>query len=406
MTARDDRFARLREVYGRAYERAPACRAIFDGAGLTPDAIHGAAELARIPVFKKEALLDRQRADPPFGGFLAEVPSEIARIFISPGPIREPQFRSDRGGHGFDAVFRAGGVGPGDIVLNTWSYHMVPAGLLLDEGSLAAGATVVPSGVGQTELQAQLVLELGVTCICASTAFFIALVERIEATGHVLPRDWKVRSAFLGGEFGDWMGKRRRLEARYAIRTFSAYATADFGVIGYETADGEGYEIHPDRIVQICDPVSGAPLGPGERGEIVVTTLAPGWPLIRFGTGDAAFATALATDGTVRRIGLLQGRVGQAVKAREIFVYPRQVEELVIQTAGVERAQCVIARPAAREEVTLRLVVAGSVDRPAIDAAARAKFQDLSRLRADHVEFIAADALPPDAPLVVDRKDA
>jgi phenylacetate-CoA ligase len=405
MTQVDDRFARLREVYRRAYQRAPACKAIFDGAGLAPDAIRGVAELSRIPVFKKEALLDRQRADPPFGGFLAEDPREIARIFISPGPIREPQFRSDRGGHGFDAVFRAGGVGPGDVVLNTWSYHMVPAGLLLDDGILGAGATVIPGGVGQTELQAQLVLELGVTCICASTAFFIALVEKLEATGHELPRDWKVRSAFLGGEFGDWIGKRRRLEARYRIRTFSAYATGDFGVIGYETADGDGYEVHPDRIVQICDPVNGAPLGVGERGEIVVTTLTQGWPLIRFGTGDAAFATELAADGTVRRIGMLQGRVGQAVKAREIFVYPRQVEELVIQTAGIERAQCVIARPGTREEVTLRVIAAAGAERSAVEAAARAKFQDLSRLRPDHVEFIAPEALAADAPLIVDRKD-
>ncbi|MBI3516728.1 MAG: hypothetical protein HY060_22075 [Proteobacteria bacterium] len=189
MAEAGDKFARLREIYRRAYERAPAVRAIFDGAGLKPDAITGAAALARIPVFKKEALLDRQRADPPFGGFLAEDPSEIAHIFISPGPIREPQFRSDRGGHGFDAIFRAAGVGPGDIVLNTWSYHLVPAGLLFDDGIIAAGATVVPAGVGNTDLQAQLVLELGVTSICASTAFFIALAEKIEAT-HQLPRDW------------------------------------------------------------------------------------------------------------------------------------------------------------------------------------------------------------------------
>ena len=400
-------IGRLRAVYTRAYERAPACRAIFDAAGLRPADLRSIDDLSRIPVFKKEMLLDRQRAEPPFGGFLGEDASEIARIFISPGPIREPQFRSDRGGHGFDAVFRAAGVGPGDVVLNTWSYHMVPAGLLLDDGLRGAGATVIPSGVGNTELQAQLVLELGVTSICASTAFFITLVETIEKMGEELPRDWKVRSAFLGGEFGDWLGKRRRLEQRYKIRTFSAYATADFGVIGYEGARSEdGYEIHPDRIVQICDPVSGAPLGLHERGEIVVTNLEPGWPLIRFGTGDAAFATELAPDGTVRRIGLLQGRVGQAVKAREIFIYPRQVEELVIQTPGVARAQAVIARPQSREEITLRLVTADASDRAALEAAARARFQDLSRLRPDHIEFIAEGDLPADAPLVVDRKES
>ena len=398
-------IARLRDVYVTACERAAACRAIFDRAGLRPTDIRSIDDLSRLPVFKKEALLDLQRAAPPFGGFLGEDAREIKRVFISPGPIREPQFRSDRGGHGFDAVFRAAGVGPGDIALNTWSYHMVPAGLLLDEGLIAAGATVIPAGVGNTELSAQLILELGVTSICASTAFFITLVEKIEEMGRQLPRDWRVRTAFLGGEFGDWMGKRRRLEARYGIRTFSAYATADFGVIGFETADADGYEIHPDRIVQICDPVTGAPLGPHERGEIVVTNLEPGWPLIRFGTGDAAYATELEADGTVRRIGLLQGRVGQAVKAREIFIYPRQVEELVIQTPGVARAQAVIARPQSREEVTLRLVVEAGGDHAAIEAAARAKFQDLSRLRPDHIAFIAAEVLPTDAPLVVDGKE-
>lgn len=400
-----DRFATLREVYRRAFERAPACRNIFEQAGMRPEDLRTAADLARIPVFKKESLLDLQRRSPPFGGFLGEDPSRVARIYVSPGPILEPQFRGAHGGHGFDAAFGAAGLGPGDIVLNTWSYHLVPAGLLLDEGLQATGATVIPSGVGNTDLQARLVMELGVTCICASTAFFVALVEKIEEMGHTLPRDWKVRSAFLGGEFGDWMGKRRRLEARYGVKTFSAYATADFGIIGFESGGLEGYEIHRDRIVQICDPVSGAPLPEGERGEIVVTTLNASWPLIRFGTGDVAFATATNADGTVRRIGLLQGRVGQAVKAREIFIYPRQVEELVIRCKGVVRAQVVVARLQTREEITLRLVLGAGADRTQIDAAARAAFQDLSRLRADRVEFVDEAAIAADALLVVDHKD-
>jgi phenylacetate-CoA ligase len=401
-----DRFATLRDVYGRAVARAPACRRIFEQAGLAPADLRSGADLARIPVFKKEWLLDAQRREPPFGGFLGEDASRVKRIYVSPGPILEPQFHGDRGGHGFDAAFGAAGLGPGDIVLNTWSYHLVPAGLLLDEGLLETGATVIPSGVGNTELQAQLVIDLGVTCICASTAFFVALIEQLEKSGRSLPADWKVRSAFLGGEFGDWMGKRRRLEARYGLKTFSAYATADFGIIGFESGGLEGYEIHAERIVQICDPVSGAPLPVGEPGEIVVTTLNASWPLIRFGTGDVAFATELHADGTVRRIGMLQGRVGQAVKAREIFVYPRQVEDMVIRCPGVVRAQAVVARPQAREEITLRLAVGEGADRAALEAGARAAFQTLSRLRADHVEFFAADGLAADAPLVVDRKDA
>ena len=398
-----DRFARLRENQKRAYERAPAIRAQYDEAGITPEDLRSIDDLARLPVMKKERLPDLQREAPPFGGLMAADMSEVARIFVSPGPIIEPQFRDDPG-HGMELCYRAAGVGPGDIVLNTWSYHLVPAGLLFDEALQGVGATVVPSGVGNTELQARLVTELGVTVICASTAFFITLAEQIESTGKSLPRDWKVRAAFLGGEFGDWMGKRRRLEEKYGIKTFSAYVTADLGLIGFETGREEGYEIHPERIVQICDPKSGAPLPPGERGEVVVTTLVPGWPLIRFGTGDAAFATEMTADGGVHRIGLLQGRVGMAVKAREIFVYPRQIEELVIQTPGVVRAQALIARPNTRDEITLNLVVDKGVDRAGAEAKAKSVFQDLSRLRADRVAFVESDAIAADAPLLIDQR--
>ncbi len=401
----DDRFQRLRAVQTQAYELAPAIRAIYESIGMKPADLVSPAALTRLPVLKKEKLLDLQRQSPPFGGFLAAKETDIARIFVSPGPINEPQLKGEGDGFGFSRAFAAAGVGPGDRVLNTWSYHLVPAGLLLDEGMRAMGATVIPAGVGGSELQAQLVMELGVTCICASTAFFVTLVETIEAAGHKLPEAWKVKSAFLGGEFGDWMGKRRKLEARYGIRTFSSYATADLGLIGFETPGENGYEISDDRIVQICDPLSGAPLPQGEPGEIVVTTLKPGWPLIRFGTGDVAFATASHPDGTVKRIGMLQGRTGQAVKAREIFIYPRQLEDLAIRVPGLVRAQAIVARPAHREEITLRLALAPGADRASVLAAVPAQFQSLSRLKADHLETLDEAGLAPDAPLVVSRKD-
>lgn len=404
------RFARLRQVQTAAYTLAPAIRETFDRAGLAPADLKTAQDLSRLPVLKKETLVEMQRQRPPFGGMLAAADADIARIFISPGPINEPQLKGETGGHGFDAAFAAAGLGPGDRVLNTWSYHLVPAGLLLDEGLRAVGATVIPAGVGGSELQAGLVIELGVTCICASTAFFITLAETIEGMGHALPEAWRVRTALLGGEFGDWLGKRRRLEARYGLRTFAVYATADFGVIGFESGDsGErdgSYEIHHDRIVQICDPVSGAPLPEGEPGEIVVTTLTPGWPLIRFGTGDVAAATATNADGTVQRIGMLQGRVGQAVKAREIFIYPRQLEDLAIAVPGIGRAQAVVSRPAQREEITLRLTLTSEADRDAVLADVPARFNALSRLKADRIEVVAPEELPADAPFVVDRKDA
>ena len=399
-----DRFSRLRTVQETAWRMASAIRAIYERAGMTPADIRTAADLTRLPITSKDELLALQQSHPPFGGFLAAREQDIARIFVSPGPLHEPQLRSDRDGHGFARAFQAAGIGPGDRVLNTWSYHLVPAGLLLDQGIAACGATVIPAGTGGAELQAKIVLDLGITCICASTAFFMTLIETLENLGHGLPQDWKVRAAMLGGEMGDWMGKRRRLEERYRIRTFSAYATGDFGLIGYEQEGREGYAIHEDRLLQICDPITGLPVAQGTPGQIVVTTLAPGWPLIRFGTGDVACAIETDADGFAARIGPIQGRVGQAVKAREIFIYPRQLEELAIRVPGVKAAQAVVARPGNREEVTLRLAIEPAAARESLELAAAQEFQKLSRLKPDHIELLAVDALVAESALVVDRK--
>ncbi len=402
-----DRLARLRELQQAAYERAPALRDVYQRAGMTPAGLRDAADLARLAVTPKERLVDMQRAAPPFGGWLAADPAEIRRIFVSPGPICEPQLHDDRDGHGFALVFRDGGVGRGDLVLNTWSYHLVPAGLLLDDAIASCGATVIPAGTGGAEAQAQLVVDLGVSCICASTAYFETLVSVLESKGYALPDAWQVRTALLGGELGDWIGKRRRLEARLGIRTLAVYATADFGLIGLEQRDCDGYTIHPDRLVQICDPIDGQPLPVGVPGEIVVTTLARGWPLVRFGTGDVAAASAMSDDGFVARIGMLQGRVGQAVKAREIFIYPRQVEELVLQSPAVKRAQVVVHRQGHRDEIDLNVLLEPDADKAGLKAELLERFRQLTRLRADRVTYTSDDTSASlDAPLLMDRRQA
>jgi phenylacetate-CoA ligase len=399
-----DRFATLRRTQKAACERAPAIREVYVRAGITPQELHHGGDLARLPVTSKDNLLALQRGAPPFGGFLAADLSTIRRIFVSPGPIYEPQLNNDSTGHGFARVFREAGIGPGDRVLNTWSYHMVPAGLLLDDGIAATGATVVPGGPGGAEHQAQLILELGVTCICASTAFFFTLVESLERMGHELPAAWNVRAAMLGGEMGDWQGTRRRLESRYGIRTFSAYATGDFGVIGYEESGSDGYAIHPERLVQICDPRTGDPLPAGQQGEIVVTTLDEGWPLVRFGTGDVAIALEQSADGCASRISGLLGRVGQGVKVREVFVYPRNVEDVVTRVAAIQRAQLVVRREGNRETVVLRTEIkpgtSPEIIRPELDQA----FRHATRLKLDTVEWLATGALDHDAALLVDQK--
>lgn len=208
----------------------------------------------------------------------------------------------------------------------------------------------------------------------------------------------------LGGELGDWMGKRRALEQKYAIRTFSAYATGDFGLIAYEELGQLGYTVQPDRLVQICDPHTGAPLPPGEPGQIVVTTLDSGWPLVRFGTGDVAQALAHSPDGLVERISLLQGRVGQGVKVREIFIYPRNVEELIIRIPAIERAQIFVEKKQHRETATLRAVLTPGASHYATQSDLIEVFRQLTRLRLDSVEWVIQEDMPIDAPLLVDNK--
>jgi phenylacetate-CoA ligase len=379
-------YRKIAAAYGQAARKAPGLKARFDAAGFDPASIRSLRDLSRLPVLKKEQLLALQRENPPFGGFLAADLESLSRIYVW---------------HGLKELFKAAGITVGDLLLNTWSYHLVPAGLLFDEAARAVGATVIPGGTGNRELQAQIIVETGVTAVCASTAFFLTLADTvIEAYGR---NAWKVRSAFLGGEMGDWMAKRRRIEADYGVTTWAAYATADLGLVAYED-DGEGYVAHPNHVVQICDPISGEPLAAGETGEIVVTARDANWPMIRFGTGDSGFALESDGDGRVTRLSALQGRVGAAVKVREIFVYPRAIEEVVIATPGVRAAQAVVTCENDRDTVRLLLVAEPGADRIMAQTRAIEAFATSARIRADGVEFI--DLLEENASLIVNKKDA
>jgi len=392
----------MREVYAEAVILAPALRARFEAAGLAPQFLRSQEDLNRLTVLKKERLMELQQRDPPFAGYLACRPEEIGHIYVSPGPIFEPSLVSDESGHGMDLMFASAGIGPGDLVLNTWSYHLVPAGLLFDRGARAVGATVIPGGTGASELQADIIPKLGVTAFVGSTAFFMTLIERLEAIGRELPRDWQLRHAFIAGELGDWAAKRRHLEQRYSLSTWSCYGTADFGLIGFERRGEAGYRIHSDRYVQICDPETGFPVAQGEPGEIVVSTLARGWPMIRFGTGDVSLALETLADGGASRIAPLQGRVGAAVKVREIFIYPAHVESLVRQIDGLQRAALSVTRTGHRDEITALIVMAAGADAARVETELRQAFSAIMRLRLDHVKQVGEQECPQQA--IVDER--
>lgn len=389
MTARLEALA---DLCRGAVEHAPALAARLETAGLSPDDISVPGALNRLPVLKKAQLLEQQEADPPFAGYLGCPISEIGYVFASPGPIFEPLSKDDETGHGMDRMFSAAGIGPGDIALNTWAYHLVPAGLLFDQGLRHCGATVLPSGPGNTELQIRMIRDMGVTAFLGSTGYFQTVAEAYFAEA-ASGSGWTITRAFLGGEFGDWAAKRAKLEADYGVKIWSCYATADLGLVGYEEEGQDGYRVHEERLVQICDPETGQPLPEGETGEIVVSTLSREWPMIRFGTGDLAHALTLGEDGFVSRLSALEGRTGEGVKVREIFVYPRHIRALSEVLPGVAGARARVSRENSREMLRLELKCGGEA--PPVDEIGQA-FRRLTRLKLDSIDIVEEFTIPED----------
>lgn len=383
-----DRLSTLSQRVAEAAARAPALARRLSDAGLTAADLATPGALDRLPVLAKPQLMEMQAEDPPFAGFLSVPMEEVAHVYASPGPIYEPVLKGHEA-HGFDRMFRAGGLGPRDIALNTWSYHLVPAGLVFDAGARAAGATVIPSGPGQTDLQVQLIETMGVTAFLGSTAYFEKVAERYAETFGATRGRWSVKRAFLGGEPGDWMAKRARLEAEHGITTHGCYGTADLGLVGYEAPGLPGYLCHEERLVQICDPETGVPLAEGMPGQVVVSTLARGWPMIRFGTGDLARALEIGADGFVARMSGVEGRVGDGVKVREIFLYAAHADALAEAMGDGTDARIRVGRDGGADHIALELT---GLRRP--DADVRDAFQRITRLRADEIRWTDTPTFP------------
>lgn len=384
------RLSRLAAAVARALPHAPALARRLAAAGLAPADLATPGALDRLPVLAKAELMRLQAAEPPFAGFLGCPTEGIGHVFVSPGPIMEPVPADDADGMGMGRIFAAAGLGPGDVALNTWSYHLVPAGLIFDRGLRSVGATVVPAGPGQTELKLALIASLGVTAFLGSASHFETVAAAWAARNGPTRGGWTLRHAFLVGEPGDWPARRARIEAEHGVAVHTAYGTADLGLVGHEEPGRAGYLTHPDRLVQVCDPETGAPLPAGAPGQVVVSTLNPGWPMIRFGTGDVARAMEISPDGFVARLGPIEGRVGAGVKVREIFVYPDHLERLAAELGGQGRAARLrIDREGPRDLLTLELT-----GPPVAEADVRDAFRRITRLRLDRVVAVAGFTIP------------
>lgn len=275
---------RLAATVAHAHKHAPAARQQLDRAGLLPEQVRTVRDLERLPIIRKTDLIEMQKASPPYGGLLAIPPEEVERVFISPGPIYEPLQPSTI--KWFAKSFWAAGFRQGNIVVNTFTYHLSPAGMLFHEALRDCGATVVVTGTGNTEIQLQALRDLKVTGFVGTPTFLMTVVKKAEEMGLDFRRDLAVRRAWFTGEMLA-PSLRRTLEDNYRISTAQAYAvTEPGGALAYECREKSGMHFMDEYVIEIVDPQTGRQLGPGEVGEIVVTPVHnPTWGLLRFGTG-------------------------------------------------------------------------------------------------------------------------
>ncbi len=397
---------KLAQLVVYACERAPSVRERFERAGIDPRKVRGIGDLEALPVLRKDELIDLFKSRPPLGGLVTVPLTELERVYVSPGPIYDPHHRSgafwERHRHLVESV----GFGDGDVVINAWSYHLVPAGLMVDEALRRAGATVIPMGVGNTELHVEVMRQLQVTGFFGSTGFFMNIINKAEEMGYDVVRDFNLRLACIGGEMGG--GPIRKLvEEKYGITTRDVYGTADVGLFAYECSGKEGMHIAEGVIVEVLSPDTGKPVPPGEVGEVVVTPIDETYPLIRFGTGDLAalIAEPCPCGRTSLRITRILGRTGEAVRVRGLFVHPRQLEPAMARFAQVARFQAVVTRPGHRDELMLKVELKeGMLPVEGLAEDIKETVSGAIRVRVDSVEFVPQGTIPEGHKLIVDER--
>ncbi|MEO6016659.1 MAG: AMP-binding protein [Polaromonas sp.] len=366
-------------------------------------AVSSRQALAKLPVTRKHELLERQQASrsaggDPFGGFSAlTYGTTMPQVFASPGTIYEPGGTRKDYWRMARAMFAAG-FRPGQLIHNSFSYHFVPAGSMMETGAHALGCTVFPGGTGQTEQQVQAMAELRPAGYIGTPSFLKIIVDRAAEMKVPLPT---VTRALVSGEafppsLRDWLAER-------GISAYQCYASADLGLIAYETAAREGLVLDEGVIVEIVRPGTGDPVAEGEVGELVVTTLNPDYPLIRFGTGDlsAVLPGACPTGRTNTRIKGWMGRADQTVKIRGMFVHPGQVAAITRRFPEVLKARLVVSGEMANDSMHFKVEAHASHD--GLDYRIGEAIRDVTKLRGS-VELVAPGSLPNDGKVIEDAR--
>ena len=392
----DKRAADLAKALPAQIEAARAAGPALAGmlADVDAAAITSREELSRLPVIRKEALGEAQKARPPFGGYAALAPSGFEHVFQSPGPIYEPG-RTTKDWWRMGRFLAAVGIGSGDIVQNCFSYHMTPAGMMFENGAQAVGATVFPAGTGQTELQAQAAQALGVTGYAGTPDYLKAILDKADELGL----DLRIAKAAVSG--GALFPSLRQEYADRGILCLQCYGTADLGNVAYESPAREGLIVDEGVLVEIVVPGTGDPVPDGEAGEVVVTTLNPDYPLIRFATGDlsAVLSGQSPCGRTNMRIKGWMGRADQTAKIKGMFVRPEQVAALVARHPDVAKARVVVTRSGEQDAMLVR------IETDATDPAPYAASVSEALKLNGQVEIVAKGSLPNDGKVIDDLRE-
>ena len=364
------------------------------------------AALAKLPVIRKYELLEKQKASRAaggsvFGGFSAvKYGQQMPRVFSSPGPLYEPEgSRADY--WRMARAIAAAGFQSGELIHNCFSYHFTPAGSMMETGAHALGCTVFPGGIGQSEQQVQAMAELQPAGYIGTPSFLKIILEKAAEMGVALP---SVKKALVSGEafppsLRDWLTER-------GVNAFQCYATADVGLIAYETSARQGLVIDEGVIVEIVRPGTGDPVPEGEVGELVITSLNPDYPLIRFGTGDlsAILSGHCPTGRTNQRIKGWMGRADQTTKVRGMFVHPGQVAEVVKRFPSALRARLVVQGEMANDSMALHVETTASHGAEAeLKAQIAEAIRDVTKLRSD-VHLVAPGTLANDGKVIEDAR--
>jgi phenylacetate-CoA ligase len=390
----------LPRLVTHARKRAPGWARIL--AEVDPSKVKSRAALAKLPVTRKSDLPTLQKETPPLGGLNATPVEKLGKLFVSPGPVYDPEGRGKNWWRTARGLF-AGGFRAGDRVLNSFAYHFTPAGSMLESGASAIGCTVIPSGVGQTEMQVAAIRDLKVNAFVGTPSFLKLIVEKADEMKADIA---SLEKAHVGAEYLP-PALRKGLGER-GIRVSQTYASADLGLIAYESVmpDGtvnEGMIIDEGILLEIVRPGTGDPVAAGEVGEVVITSFNKDYPLIRFATGDlsAVLPGTSPCGRTNVRIKGWMGRADQSTKVRAMFVTPRQVNDIVRRHPEIARARLVVTGEAGNDQMTLKCEVTA---RPGgLADAIVASIRDVTKLRGE-VELIDPGSLPNDGKVIEDQR--